>query len=119
MGWSYRKRLKFGPFRINLSRSGIGTSWGIRGFTVTHSSTGRRYLTLSLPGTGLSWRKTLGVSRGITRFRNGPAPIPPRPVQVTQPPPGLPVPPASSGTSAPPLVNGMPWWKQAGIKKGP
>lgn len=119
MGLNYRKRIRFGPFRINLSRSGIGTSWGIPGFRITHSSTGRRYLTLSLPGTGLSWRKTLDRSRRITRLQNRAAPIPPRPVQVTQPPPVLPGPPTPSGTSAPPLINGMPWWKQAGVKKGP
>jgi hypothetical protein len=59
MGWSYRRRINMGPMRINLSRSGVGTSWGVRGLRITHSSTGRRYVTLSIPGTGLSWQTTL------------------------------------------------------------
>jgi hypothetical protein len=122
MGWSYRKRLKFGPIRINLSRSGVGMSWGIRGFRITHSATGRRYMTLSLPGTGLSWQKTLGGSRRRTALRKSTVPMPPPTAQATHPPPVPPVPPtqpATAGTSAPPLVNGMPWWKQTGISKGP
>jgi hypothetical protein len=116
MGWSYRKRLRFGPMRINLSRSGIGTSWGVPGFRITRSSTGRRYLTLSLPGTGLSWRKTLGRLGRSTRPRHVAVLIPPAPTPITQPSPGPPSPPAPGGALGPPLVNGMPWWKQAGIK---
>lgn len=118
MGWSYRKRFKFGPIRVNLSGSGIGTSWGVRGFRVTHSSTGRRYVTLTLPGTGLSWRKTLGRSRRINMPRNGTPPIPHPPVQAIQSPPQL-KPPSTTGTLTPPSVNGVPWWQQPGIKKGP
>jgi hypothetical protein len=70
MAWTYRKRLVFGPVRINLSRSGIGRSWGIRGFRLTHSSTRRRYVTLTLTGTGLTWQKTR-VSRHVVVCRKG------------------------------------------------
>jgi hypothetical protein len=119
MRWNYRKRFKLGPMRVNVSRNGLGTSWGIRGFRVTNSSTGQRYLTLSLPGTGLSWRKTLGRSQRSRVLRTGAVPSLPSTVQAPQQPPAPPSPPTTTGTSAPPLVNGMPWWKQTGIRKGP
>ena len=31
MGWSYRKSVNLGPFRVNISKSGIGYSLGGRG----------------------------------------------------------------------------------------
>ena len=40
MGWRYRKSINLGlGFRINLSKSGIGYSWGVPGYRVTKSST--------------------------------------------------------------------------------
>ena len=36
MGFRYRKSINLGGgFRINLSKSGIGYSWGVRGYRVT------------------------------------------------------------------------------------
>jgi hypothetical protein len=55
MGWSYRKSASFGPFRINLSKSGIGYSVGGRGFRTGVSSRGRHYQSFSLPGTGIRY----------------------------------------------------------------
>jgi hypothetical protein len=64
MGWSYRKSIKKGPFRLNLSRRGVGHSWGNRLFRITHGPDGRRTLSVNLPG-GLHWRKHLSNrSRG-------------------------------------------------------
>ena len=31
MGWYLRKSLGFGPFRLNLSKSGLGYSFGVKG----------------------------------------------------------------------------------------
>ena len=92
MGWRYRKRVRLGPLNINLSRRGVGTSWGVPGFRVTHSANGRRYLTLSLPGTGLSWQKTLGTSTAQRRWprRHPPVSTPPQPRR--QVPPAAPAP---------------------------
>lgn len=59
MGWSFRKSFSFGPFRINLSKSGIGFSLGAKGFRVGQSSTGRRYTSVSIPGTGVRYQKSL------------------------------------------------------------
>ncbi|TNE62533.1 MAG: DUF4236 domain-containing protein [Sphingomonadales bacterium] len=55
MGFRYRKSVKLLPgVRLNLSKSGISTSFGGRGATVNVSKRGVR-TTLSIPGTGLSY----------------------------------------------------------------
>lgn len=53
MAWRFRKSLKLGPLRFNLSKSGIGTSIGVRGFRVGTDAKGRSYTAASIPGTGL------------------------------------------------------------------
>ncbi|WP_312032862.1 DUF4236 domain-containing protein [Actinomadura latina] len=63
MGWSYRKAVRMGPFRINLSKKGVGHSVGARGARYTRSADGRRQVTFRIPGTGLSWRRSLGRRR--------------------------------------------------------
>jgi len=50
MGLIYRKSINLGPFRVNLSGSGIGYSVGARGFRVGKSSRGRNYTAFSIPG---------------------------------------------------------------------
>lgn len=40
MGWSFRKSIKLGPIRLNLSKSGLGVSTGIRGFRVSSGPRG-------------------------------------------------------------------------------
>ena len=60
MGWSYRKSVNFGPFRVNLSKSGIGYSVGGPGFRTGVRANGRRYTRASIPGTGLSHTSSQG-----------------------------------------------------------
>lgn len=50
MSWNFRKsiRLPLG-MRVNLSKSGIGTSWGIRGFRVGKTAKGQHYRNISHP----------------------------------------------------------------------
>jgi hypothetical protein len=57
MGLFYRKSVNLGPFRVNIGKSGLGYSVGGRGFRVGKSSRGRKYKTLSIPGTGVAYRK--------------------------------------------------------------
>ena len=59
MGWSFRKSARLGPFRVNLSKSGVGYSVGGRGFRVGTNAKGQRYSTFSIPGTGLRYQKNL------------------------------------------------------------
>jgi len=63
MGWQYRKSVNFGPFRVNVSGSGVGYSLGGRGFRTGVSAGGRRYSSIGIPGTGLRYYSSGGRSR--------------------------------------------------------
>lgn len=54
MGLRYRKSINFGPLRLNFSKSGIGYSYGVKGYRVTHTADGKVRTTMSVPGTGIS-----------------------------------------------------------------
>ena len=56
MAWRFRKSIKLGPLRFNLSKSGVGTSIGVRGFRVGTDAKGRSYTAASIPGRGLDNR---------------------------------------------------------------
>jgi hypothetical protein len=53
MGWRFRRSAKLGPFRINLSKSGVGWSLGGRAFRMGKDAKGRTYSQTSIPGTGI------------------------------------------------------------------
>jgi hypothetical protein len=59
MGFRFRRRVGLGPFRVNLSKSGISLSAGVPGLTVNAPLASSRKrgprLTVGLPGTGLSY----------------------------------------------------------------
>ena len=55
MGFRFRKSKNFGPFRINFSKSGVGYSFGVKGYRVTKTANGRIRQTASIPGTGISY----------------------------------------------------------------
>ncbi len=55
MGWSFRKSINLGPFRINMGSSGVGYSIGGKGFRTGVNSQGRSYSSVSIPGTGIRY----------------------------------------------------------------
>lgn len=56
MGFRFRKSIPVGKhFRINLSKSGVGYSWGVKGARFTKTANGKNRTTLSVPGTGISY----------------------------------------------------------------
>ena len=57
MGWFYRRSAKFGPFRLNFSKSGIGVSAGVRGARV---STGPRGTYVNFGRNGVYYRQKVG-----------------------------------------------------------
>lgn len=59
MGLRFRKSITIGPLRINISKSGIGFSLGVKGFRISRSAKGKNTATVSLPGTGLSYVQDL------------------------------------------------------------
>lgn len=64
MGLRFQKRIKILPgVYINLSKSGVSASVGGHGATVNVGSTGKKMITVGLPGTGLSYR--VPITTGI------------------------------------------------------
>lgn len=64
MGFRFRKSINLGGgFRVNLSKSGIGYSWGTKGFRVTKTAKGKGRVTASIPGTGISYVAESGGKR--------------------------------------------------------
>ena len=61
MGWNLRRNKKIGIFRVNLSKSGVGISAGIKGLRVGRDAKGRKYTAVSIPGTGL-YKRTYSKS---------------------------------------------------------
>lgn len=63
MGMRFRKSIKLGGgTKLNLSKSGVGISTGVKGFRVSKNTSGRSRVTSSLPGTGLSYVNEFGSS---------------------------------------------------------
>lgn len=63
MGMKFRKSINLGGgTKLNLSKSGVGLSTGVKGFRVSKNTSGRSRVTASLPGTGLSYTKEYGSS---------------------------------------------------------
>lgn len=59
MAWNYRKRIKILPgVRLNVSKKGISTTFGVRGVSITNGKNGT-YLSTNIPGTGIYNRKKL------------------------------------------------------------
>jgi hypothetical protein len=73
MGVRFHKSIPLLPFvRLNFSKSGVSFSLGAPGASLNLGAKGARG-SVGLPGTGLSYRKSLGKGRGKgkTGSRNG------------------------------------------------
>lgn len=66
MGFTYRKSKKVGPFRFTVSKSGISTSVGGKGYRVTRKTNGRIQTTTSIPGTGIRYTKQISRDKGYS-----------------------------------------------------
>ncbi len=64
MGFRFNKSIRLGKnFRINLSKSGIGYSYGIKGYRITKTAKGKIRQTVSIPGTGISYSKEFKATK--------------------------------------------------------
>lgn len=60
MGFNFRKTINLGNgLKINLSKSGIGYSFGVPGVRYSQSAKGKKKMTYSIPGTGISYSNDL------------------------------------------------------------
>ena len=63
MGFRFRKIISVVPgVKVNLSKSGASTSIGGHGATVNVGTSGKRTVTLGVPGTGMSYQLPLNAS---------------------------------------------------------
>lgn len=69
MGFYFRKSKSFGPFRINLSKSGIGLSTGVKGARL---SIGPKGTYVNMGRNGLYYRKKIGLKSKITTIKTTP-----------------------------------------------
>lgn len=63
MGFKFRKSMKMGPVRVNLSKSGVGYSVGGKGARITRTAKGKTRVSAGIPGTGISYSQTLGSGK--------------------------------------------------------
>lgn len=66
MGTRFRKSINLGGAKMNISKSGVGFSAGVKGARVTKTARGTTRKTFSIPGTGVSY-----VSESGKRSKQG------------------------------------------------
>ncbi|SHP56275.1 DUF4236 domain-containing protein [Mycobacteroides abscessus] len=91
----FRRSKKFGPFRLTLSKSGLGISAGAGPLRISRGADGKVRRTIRVPGTGISDTKVIGGRKPAqrTNFRGtSPAQVPIKattfrygPITVAQP----------------------------------
>ena len=66
MGLRFRKIFSIIPgVRLNVSKSGVSTSLGGHGATVNVGTSGKKTVTLGIPGTGLSYNTPLNAMTAL------------------------------------------------------
>ena len=66
MGFRFRKIISVLPgVKVNLSKSGVSTSLGGHGATVNVGTSGKRTITLGLPGSGMSYQLPLNATAAV------------------------------------------------------
>ena len=61
MGFRFQRRIRlFSGVRLNVSKSGVGVSVGRTGFRLGMDAKRKKYLSVGIPGSGLSYRTFFG-----------------------------------------------------------
>ena len=67
MGLRFRKSIKIAPgIRLNIGKKSSGISFGKKGLRFSANTSGRKTMTMGLPGTGLSYTKTFQKQKSST-----------------------------------------------------
>src|SRR5213596_2977151 len=72
MGWNWRKSLRFGPLRVNLTKSGVGYSVGLPGIRLGKDAKGRKYQSVNIPGSGIYRRDYASTQPNASNQPNRP-----------------------------------------------
>jgi len=67
MGWGYRKSFSSGSFKVTLSKSGITTSFGVKGARITSGSRGT-YVTIG--SKGFFYRQRIDTPKSKSEYRH-------------------------------------------------
>src|ERR1035441_5416731 len=67
MGYFFRRSARIGPFRLNLSKSGVGASVGVKGARLTMTPRGTTYITVG--SHGFYYRETISNKKGTHENR--------------------------------------------------
>lgn len=59
MAWNFRKSFGIGPVKTTISKNGVGNSIGFMGFRIGINSSGKKYLSFGIKGTGIYFTKNL------------------------------------------------------------
>src|SRR6266498_3816837 len=70
MSWRWRKVFRSGPVTTTVSSKGVGWSIGRPGLRYGVSPTGRRYVSVGVPGLGLYLTKYLGGHDATKHWRS-------------------------------------------------
>ena len=89
MGWRFHKSTKVGPFRLNFSKKGVGWSVGAGGVRYTHRADGRRTVTSTIRGTGISYVTDLGKAKPNPKPAPKVSQLPPSPKKTASSGQGL------------------------------
>lgn len=75
MGFRFRKSFGAGPFKVTVSKSGIGYSVGGKGLRVTKKASGGTRTTVGIPETGISYsadsKKKKSSGKASTKTKSG------------------------------------------------
>jgi len=77
MSYFFRRSMSFGPIRLNLSKSGVGASVGVKGARLTMTPRGTAYITVG--SHGFYYRETLSHRGGSAGPSSSPATPPTAP----------------------------------------
>ena len=69
MWFNFSKSKKLGQFRVSVSKSGISTGVGVKGYSVTRKANGKIQSTASIPGTGLRYTSQLGKNKSYNNIQ--------------------------------------------------
>jgi hypothetical protein len=70
MSFRFQRRIRIAPgVRLNLSKSGVGGSIGRTGLRLGLDAKRRKYFSVGLPGTGLSYRTFFGQRVRLTSIK--------------------------------------------------
>lgn len=65
MGFQFRKSKNIGAgTRLNVGKKSVGISSGVKGARFSVNSKGRAGISLSIPGTGIRYRKSIKIGSG-------------------------------------------------------